>query len=979
MKNTTSGSVEQYLPVEYLLWISNEKQYEINRPTVIITVISIILGLIGNILVIYVFGFCFKRTTANIFVSCLALSDTFTCFFLCFETLDLRYPLYSGNYPEICKTVRFLEVFCHSCSSILLVCIAMDRFYKICKPFIYISLKKVKRVLAWLIISMLLLSWPVAFIHGPETVVTPYPQVNGKDCADDDNFKGSVYSGLYFFLLLIITLCCIFAVVILYCRIYWAIIKWKFSIVGENNNSGIWSTGGSSKLPIQRPNNTEKIPSESREIQRQSRFVVLGEKYESSKNSRISSAPESPKHSHTVTAQYAATFRNSTDKFSVAQSRRSSHLENMYLKDSTIKRRPSRFVVLGEKFESSENRQSYLVPESYEHSKNDYKLHDVAGEKESPSYVKLRRPSILEKINSSQETAIQRPRSRYSVFDEKYTPFEHHRYSEMPISKEFEMFEDPKRSTGRSSTLPIRVSSLMEKESLPESTIQRRRSRFVTLGSSDNLSKFPQIYLDPDSLRQSENLHNSIFTELPRCSKIVPSKELEDIVEPLHRVSQISFLGTINMENVTVRETTIQRRRSRFDVLNENNESTDHSQSHSDQESRENSQSFNTKLSNETPELEKPSDRYPNTPRIIIQEPGVREDGNREETVVQRRIPTIDVDQPAEEPISSTVRLRYSQIVTSDEYKGPEDLKRSIERSRISLRTSINMDSLPVQESTNHPSGFGGNNNMSDNLNTYMVQESQVDSSISKSSKDGMTDDSDKNSDVQFRRPTKKEKTLNEETPFQRRQSRFVVLGENYKPPQTAESYLVPPISVHPDIASSKRYLMKDNLKRSLSLIEPVKYVQPISHRLRPKSVSFHLPVKNDNLKTEPTNSDENSKLKVEETSVIKGSENGHSKKKQKSSNLPPGKAKARLSSTTVMFSLTALFYVLSYIPTLIVETINAVQPLNLKSMSIITRQLIVMANSAYFFNLSFNPIIYGVFNKHFRKEMGFLLKGKLK
>ena len=707
VKKTTSGSIEQYLPVDYLLWISNEKQYEINRPTVIITIISIILGLIGNILVIYVFGFCFKRTTANIFVSCLAVSDTFTCFLLCFETLDLRYPMYSGNYPEICKTVRFLEVFCHSCSSIFLVCIAMDRFYKICKPLIYISPKKVKRVLTGLIISMLLLSWPVAFIHGPETVVTPYPQVNGKDCADDDNFKGSLYSGLYFFLLLIITLCCIFAVVILYCRIYWAITKWKFSMVGEKNNSGIWSTGGSSKLPFQRRNITEKIPSESREIQRrQSRFVILGEKYESSKNQRISSAPESPE-----------------------------------------------------------------------------------------------------------------------------------------------------------------------------------------------------------------------------------------------------------------------------------SESTEHSQSHSDQETHGNSQSVTAKLSNETHELQKPSDKYPNTPRIIIQEPGVREDGNREETVVQRRKPKIDVDQTAGEPFSSIVTPTFSQIETSEEYERPKVLKRSIERSRIYLRASNNIESLPDEESTieNHPSGFGGNNNLSNNLNTYMVQESHVDSSISKSSNDSMIDDSDKISDVQFRRP----KFSSEETPIQRWQSKFVLLGKNYEPSQTAESYLVPPISVYPDIASSKRYLMKDNLKRSLSLIKPVKSVRPpVSHRLRTKSVSFHLPVKNDNLKAEPTNSDENSKpklRKVEETSVFKESEDGHSKKKQRSSNVSPGKAKARLSSTTVMFSLAALFYVLSYIPILIVEAINAVQPLNLKSMSYITRQLIVMANSAYFFNLSFNPIIYGVFNKRFQKEMGLLLKGKIK
>uniref|UniRef100_K1QMA3 G-protein coupled receptors family 1 profile domain-containing protein n=1 Tax=Magallana gigas TaxID=29159 RepID=K1QMA3_MAGGI len=90
-------------------------------------------------------------------------------------------------------------------------------------------------------------------------------------------------------------------------------------------------------------------------------------------------------------------------------------------------------------------------------------------------------------------------------------------------------------------------------------------------------------------------------------------------------------------------------------------------------------------------------------------------------------------------------------------------------------------------------------------------------------------------------------------------------------------------------------------------------------------------------------------------------------------------KKNVRTSRTTIMFSLAALMYVISYIPTLVVESINAVKPFNLKEMSTTLRQMIVVANSAYFFNLSFNPIVYGVFNKHFRDEVVLLFKGQSK
>jgi hypothetical protein len=84
-----------------------------------------------------------------------------------------------------------------------------------------------------------------------------------------------------------------------------------------------------------------------------------------------------------------------------------------------------------------------------------------------------------------------------------------------------------------------------------------------------------------------------------------------------------------------------------------------------------------------------------------------------------------------------------------------------------------------------------------------------------------------------------------------------------------------------------------------------------------------------------------------------------------------------QLTATTVMFALIAVLYVVAYIPTLIVETINAIQLLDTKAMPIIVQQLIVFANSAYFINSAINPILYCVFDKRFRDEIVSIVKRK--
>lgn len=202
------------------------------------------MGLIGNFLVVYVFGFCFEKLIVNFFVISLVVFDIIICFFLVFEIFDFCFLMYSGNYLVICKIVCFFEVFCIFCFSILLVCIVFDCYYKICKFFKYIFIWKVKKIFVLMVCFMLVFSWLIVLFYGIEIIVMLNVVIIGKDCVDDDNFKGFFYFVLYFFLFLVIMVCFILVIIVLYCCVYWVIIKWKFSMVGESYDFGIWIING---------------------------------------------------------------------------------------------------------------------------------------------------------------------------------------------------------------------------------------------------------------------------------------------------------------------------------------------------------------------------------------------------------------------------------------------------------------------------------------------------------------------------------------------------------------------------------------------------------------------------------------------------------------------------------------------------------------------------------------------------------------
>lgn len=223
-----------------IIWIYNENLYkDVNLPCMVYLCILAALGIFGNSLVIYIYGFKFKRTTAHFFIMSLAVLDNMCCIPIIMEIFDKRFSMYSGNYVILCKIIRSVEMFATVSSSMLLLCIAFDRYYKVCKPLKrkYFSYQKARKCLIFCVTIGLLLSWPMILLKGPEKIETGVKNVVGYDCGDDDDFRGSVIPTMYFGLMGILNIIAILLLAAMYIRIFRAIQVWKHKQIGESIRS----------------------------------------------------------------------------------------------------------------------------------------------------------------------------------------------------------------------------------------------------------------------------------------------------------------------------------------------------------------------------------------------------------------------------------------------------------------------------------------------------------------------------------------------------------------------------------------------------------------------------------------------------------------------------------------------------------------------------------------------------------------------
>lgn len=192
--------------------IENKTLEELNRkivenkylPPIIVMSVVLVLGVLGNFLVMYIYFLRFKiYSESRFFIPALAVIDMIACIVNC-----------AGNLSEVtrpimyvqdigCKTERYLCLATTGASIFTLLVIAIDRYLTICRPFgRQIRLKWKKMSIAIIVIAAVILSIPYYFFNGVKE--TSENGITYRVCTRTSDLESNVTLGFSCFYLIII-------------------------------------------------------------------------------------------------------------------------------------------------------------------------------------------------------------------------------------------------------------------------------------------------------------------------------------------------------------------------------------------------------------------------------------------------------------------------------------------------------------------------------------------------------------------------------------------------------------------------------------------------------------------------------------------------------------------------------------------------------------------------------------------------------
>ena len=144
--------------------VSSEQPQEVLYAVMAILAIFSLVGTVGNLLVLYVYGRKRNKLASTVFIITLAFTDFITCSVIIPYTIVLEYLQAKIQYDVLCKLYMFLITSNVPFSAFIMMAIAVDRYLCICHPFTH--LLNTRR--AKMIISVLA---SIAFVLGTITAL----------------------------------------------------------------------------------------------------------------------------------------------------------------------------------------------------------------------------------------------------------------------------------------------------------------------------------------------------------------------------------------------------------------------------------------------------------------------------------------------------------------------------------------------------------------------------------------------------------------------------------------------------------------------------------------------------------------------------------------------------------------------------------------------------------------------------------------
>lgn len=199
----------------------NDHEARQRLPTVIYLCILVTVGIVGNSIILLVYGFQYKPTNFRCYILCLAVLDLLACCIsIPSEIVDNAYPFmfYSEGF---CKFSRFIGDIAKLGSALILTVMAGGRYRRICFPFSEEMSLKMAKMCCFLAIGLsVLLTWPTAIIQGQKVVRFP-GNVTGYDCSTDDDIRSTQYPFIQATIVFIIFVFIFGVLTFMYTRIIW--------------------------------------------------------------------------------------------------------------------------------------------------------------------------------------------------------------------------------------------------------------------------------------------------------------------------------------------------------------------------------------------------------------------------------------------------------------------------------------------------------------------------------------------------------------------------------------------------------------------------------------------------------------------------------------------------------------------------------------------------------------------------------------
>lgn len=163
--------------------------------TLVFFVTVMLIGIVGNILVIVVYKTKLKRSYARVYIISLALADLSVCLVgIPYHVLDLTFTV---NYPNAvaCKLLSFLIGACTLSSIMILLVVGLDRFLKVCRPLKrqIIDFGDRKACLIAVVLATVL-NIPNGIIYGESSVQLQNLNQTGVECFIADEYQDTSFA-----------------------------------------------------------------------------------------------------------------------------------------------------------------------------------------------------------------------------------------------------------------------------------------------------------------------------------------------------------------------------------------------------------------------------------------------------------------------------------------------------------------------------------------------------------------------------------------------------------------------------------------------------------------------------------------------------------------------------------------------------------------------------------------------------------------